>query len=93
MMESTAIENCTLKVEGMTCSSCVQVCHLILFIVSLYADFLTLQSIESYIGKLQGVESIQVALLSEKATINYIKDYWDPEKLANVSCNTYLQTI
>ncbi|TIA88617.1 hypothetical protein E3P92_04090 [Wallemia ichthyophaga] len=64
MMESTAIENCTLKVEGMTCSSCVQ-------------------SIESYIGKLQGVESIQVALLSEKATINYIKDYWDPEKLAN----------
>ncbi|TIC13528.1 heavy metal translocatin [Wallemia mellicola] len=63
-MASIEEEKCTLKVEGMTCSSCVQ-------------------SIESYIGKLQGVNSIQVALLSEKATITYLKDYWDPEKLAN----------
>ncbi|TIA87347.1 hypothetical protein E3P99_03222 [Wallemia hederae] len=61
---SDGIESCTLKVEGMTCSSCVQ-------------------SIESYIGKLHGVESIQVALLSEKATIRYSTEHWDPQKLAN----------
>ena len=53
------------------------------------------QSIENYIGNLDGVNSIAVALLSEKATINYDETLISKETLINVSyyCSLTLNYI
>ncbi|GAA5981501.1 hypothetical protein JCM5350_004610 [Sporobolomyces pararoseus] len=58
-----SVQAVTLKVEGMTCGSCVA-------------------SIENGLRGQEGIVSVTVALLAERAVIDYDASIWTPEKLA-----------
>ncbi|KZT39392.1 copper P-type ATPase CtaA [Sistotremastrum suecicum HHB10207 ss-3] len=55
---------CELRVEGMTCGSCVE-------------------SIESMLRNQPGIHSIKVALLAERAVVEYDTSLWNVEKLVS----------
>ncbi|EGN96792.1 hypothetical protein SERLA73DRAFT_170172 [Serpula lacrymans var. lacrymans S7.3] len=55
-------EKCELRVEGMTCGSCVE-------------------SIEGMLRTQAGIHSIKVALLAERAVIEYDPNVWDTDKI------------
>ncbi|KAF8966249.1 Cu-transporting P-type ATPase [Flammula alnicola] len=57
-------EKCELRVEGMTCGSCVE-------------------AIEGMLRNQEGIHSIKVALLAERAVVEYDPERWNADKLIN----------
>lgn len=76
-------DTCELRIEGMTCSACVEVC----FFTNLPPPSSShlLQSIEGMFRDMPGIHSIRVALLAERGVVEYDPAVWHPEKIINVS--------
>ncbi|KDR80754.1 hypothetical protein GALMADRAFT_61409 [Galerina marginata CBS 339.88] len=62
--DSPVSEKCELRVEGMTCGSCVE-------------------AIEGMLRDQKGIHSIKVALLAERAVVEYDPAQWTVDKLVN----------
>ncbi|KAG8998958.1 hypothetical protein FRB94_006504 [Tulasnella sp. JGI-2019a] len=84
------VAKCELRIEGMTCGACVEVSAPP--IVNCNVDWtqgaekqilIVLQSIERMLRTQDGIQSVKVALLAERAVIEYDPDVWTPEKLAS----------
>lgn len=82
-LEEATVAKCNLRIEGMTCGSCVEVRR-----YSCLFDFGVLvwfQSIEGMLRPQAGIHSIKVALLAERGLVEYDPTLWSPEKLVGVS--------
>lgn len=79
----SASEKCDLRIEGMTCGSCVEVRRLCssLELVVLIAFC---QAIEGMLREQPGIHSIKVALLAERGVVEYDPKTWDAEKIISV---------
>lgn len=76
-------ETCELRIEGMTCSACVEVRFRTHLPPPSCSD--PLQSIEGMLRKMPGIHSVRVALLAERGVVEYDPTDWNPEKIINVS--------
>jgi Cu+-exporting ATPase len=82
-------ERCELRIEGMTCGSCVEVSFLTLF-SPVPLDSSLSKSIEGMLRSQPGIHSIKVALLAERGVVEFDPQQWNTEKLVNVSiCHPY----
>lgn len=79
------VEKCELRIEGMTCGACVEVRSKEFQSRLTKGRSTTFQAIESQMRNQPGIQSIKVALLAERAVIEYDPEKWSTEKLVNVS--------
>ena len=77
------LEKCELRIEGMTCGACVEVNKV--FVKSPANLTPCLQSIEGMLRNQEGIHSIKVALLAERAVVEFDPVQWTVEKLIDVS--------
>ena len=69
----------------MVLPACVKVLAMLCPFKSFAESACILQTIEDGLRQLDGVDSVSVALLAEKATIIYNEERWTPSTLAGVS--------
>jgi Cu+-exporting ATPase len=74
-------EQCELRIEGMTCGSCVEVRSTQIRNTTAYNRF---QAIEGMLREQKGIHSVKVALLAERGVIHYDPSSWTVEKLISV---------
>jgi P-type Cu+ transporter len=74
------IEKCELRIEGMTCGACVEVCPLFSILDSTHRA----QAIEGMLRDQKGIESIKVALLAERGVVEYDPSLWTVPKIVEV---------
>jgi Cu+-exporting ATPase len=78
-------ERCELRIEGMTCGSCVEVFRVTLTYRGDYSDqWLHWQAIEGMLRRQPGIHSIKVALLAERGVVEYDPSQWTVPKLIEV---------
>ena len=86
LLTSTSYEmkwdKCELRIEGMTCGSCVEVSSLA---VLGCAHTHPSQSIEGMLRTQPGIHSVKVALLAERGVIEYDPTVWTADKIINVT--------
>ena len=75
-------QTCELRIESMTCGSCVEVCLAII----LHFNFpdVCIKAIEGMLRDQEGIHSVKVALLAERGIIQYDPKVWTEDKLINV---------
>lgn len=77
-------EQCELRIEGMTCGSCVEVRSTQIRSTAAYHCS---KAIEGMLREQKGIQSIKVALLAERGVIHYDPGLWTVEKLITVSAS------
>jgi P-type Cu+ transporter len=85
-------EKCELRIEGMTCGSCVEVSFpTTQSPLRLPTQALNLfQSIEGMLRSQPGIHSVKVALLAERGVVEFDPVQWTTEKVINVSFHLIL---
>lgn len=83
-------ERCELRIEGMTCGSCVEVSfsHTFLSYSTRLKSPLS-KSIEGMLRAQPGINSVKVALLAERGVVEFDPQQWNAEKVINVSVSCH----
>ena len=89
--EGLASEKCELRIEGMTCGACVEVCFLHI-LWDMFSEARMHQSIEGMLRSQPGIHSIKVALLAERGVVDYDPKLWDADKIISVSAPSFLSS-
>ena len=77
-------QTCELRIESMTCGSCVEVCLAVLLSCTSTFPDVCIKAIEGMLRDQEGIHSVKVALLAERGIIQYDPKVWTEDKLINV---------
>ena len=84
--EHGEVEKCDLRIEGMTCGACVEVCPTDWAFMNALTSLtiLDIQSIEGMLRGQDGIHSVKVALLAERGVIEFDPSMWTVDKIVGV---------